>query len=166
LNCENVPKEKLEGTFVIYQGHHGDKGASLADVVLPGLAFTEKDATYVNTGGRVQRTNKAIHPLGEAKEDWKIITSLSHFLQKVGLLDSELYYSSLNDLRRKIALDKPHFYIIEDLPDYEQNIKKLKALNTVSFQKEDLMPSITNFYQTNVITRYSKLMQEATRSQK
>ena len=61
------------GTFVIYQGHHGDRAAARADVILPGAAYTEKDATYVNTEGRAQRAWLAVHAPGEAREDWRII---------------------------------------------------------------------------------------------
>ena len=63
--------------FVVYQGHHGDRGAEMADVVLPGSAYTEKTATYVNMEGRAQQTNAAITPPGLAREDWKIIRALS-----------------------------------------------------------------------------------------
>ena len=58
-------------------GHHGDQGAQIADVILPGAAYTEKDATYVNTEGRAQRTQMAVNPPGMAREDWKIIRALS-----------------------------------------------------------------------------------------
>ena len=58
-------------------GHHGDKGALMADVVLPGAAYTEKNATYVNTEGRAQQTQLAVTPPGMAREDWKIIRALS-----------------------------------------------------------------------------------------
>jgi NADH-quinone oxidoreductase subunit G len=60
-------------TFVIYQGHHGDRAAARADVILPGAAYTEKDATYLNTEGRPQRGRLAVHPPGEAREDWRIL---------------------------------------------------------------------------------------------
>ena len=69
--------ERLGKAFVVYQGHHGDAGAHRADVVLPGAAYTEKDGIYVNTEGRVQQAPAAIFPLGEAREDWKIIRALS-----------------------------------------------------------------------------------------
>jgi NADH-quinone oxidoreductase subunit G len=60
-------------TFVIYQGHHGDRAAARADVILPGAAYTEKDGTYVNTEGRAQRAWLSVHAPGEAREDWRII---------------------------------------------------------------------------------------------
>merc|ERR1719171_3325558 len=62
---------------VVYIGSHGDAGASIADIVLPGAAYTEKSATYVNTEGRAQQTTKSINPPGLAREDWKIIRALS-----------------------------------------------------------------------------------------
>ncbi len=69
----DLPKD----TFVVYQGSHGDRGAAMADVVLPGAAYTEKNATYVNTEGRAQQTRLAVTAPGMAREDWKIIRALS-----------------------------------------------------------------------------------------
>ena len=66
-----------ENCFVIYQGHHGDKGAEMADLILPGAAYTEKQATYVNMEGRAQQTIAALTPPGMARVDWKIIRALS-----------------------------------------------------------------------------------------
>ena len=58
-------------------GSHGDHGASMADVVLPGAAYTEKFATYVNTEGRAQITQVAVTAPGAAREDWKVVRALS-----------------------------------------------------------------------------------------
>lgn len=66
-------------------GHHGDKGAVMADVILPGAAYTEKQATYVNTEGRTQQTLQAVTPPGLAKEDWKIIRALSEVISYMEL---------------------------------------------------------------------------------
>jgi anaerobic selenocysteine-containing dehydrogenase len=66
-----------ENAFVVYQGHHGDKGAARADVVLPGAAYTEKSGLYVNFEGRVQQTRAAVPLAGDAREDWKIVRALS-----------------------------------------------------------------------------------------
>lgn len=103
LGADEIDTSKLENTFVIYQGHHGDKGAHVADVILPGAAYTEKYATYVNTEGRVQRTNLAVFPPGEAKEDWLIIKNLSQYL------DLSLPYDSLFDVRKKLDTIGPQF---------------------------------------------------------
>ena len=70
------------GTFVVYQGHHGDAGAQRADVILPGAAYTEKSGTYVNTEGRVQRGFMAVYPPGEAREDWTILRAFSAVVGK------------------------------------------------------------------------------------
>ena len=71
-----------DGTFVVYIGTHGDRGAHRADVILPGAAYTEKSGIYVNTEGRVQMANRAAFPPGEAREDWAIIRALSDVLGK------------------------------------------------------------------------------------
>ncbi len=71
-----------DGTFVVYIGTHGDRGAHRADVILPGAAYTEKQGLYVNTEGRVQMANRAAFPPGEAREDWAIIRALSDVLAR------------------------------------------------------------------------------------
>ena len=70
------------GAFVVYIGTHGDRGAARADVVLPGAAYPEKSATYVNTEGRVQMATRASFPPGDAREDWAILRALSDVLGK------------------------------------------------------------------------------------
>src|SRR3972149_1012184 len=66
LGADEIDMARLGGAFVVYQGHHGDAGAERADVVLPGAAYTEKNATYVNTEGRVQQARLAVFPPGDA----------------------------------------------------------------------------------------------------
>lgn len=74
LNADNVTPEAIpQNAFVVYQGHHGDAGAELADVCLPGAAYTEKGSTWVNTEGRAQHGRAAVPPPGASREDWKII---------------------------------------------------------------------------------------------
>ena len=86
---------RLGNAFVIYQGSHGDRGAHRADVILPGAAYTEKDAIYVNTEGRPQMTARAVFPPGDAREDWKIIRALS------GVLGQALPFNTVTELRAK-----------------------------------------------------------------
>jgi NADH dehydrogenase (ubiquinone) Fe-S protein 1 len=81
LGADEIAQSEIpKDAFVIYQGHHGDRGAQLADVVLPGAAYTEKSATYINTEGRVQVTRAATSLPGAARDDWKIIRATSEFL--------------------------------------------------------------------------------------
>ena len=96
LGADEIDPSDLGAAFVIYQGHHGDRGARRADVILPGAAYTEKDGTYVNTEGRVQLAHRAVFPPGEAREDWKILRALS------GGVGHPLPFDTLRELRRQM----------------------------------------------------------------
>jgi NADH-quinone oxidoreductase subunit G len=96
LGADEIDTSDLVRAFVIYQGHHGDRGARRADVVLPGAAYTEKDGTYVNTEGRVQLARRAVFPAGEAREDWTIVRALS------GAIGHPLPFDTLPELRRRM----------------------------------------------------------------
>ena len=96
LGADEIDTSDLGAAFVIYQGHHGDRGARHADVILPGAAYTEKDGTHVNTEGRVQLARRAVFPPGEAREDWKIVRALS------GALGRPLPFEELRGLRRRM----------------------------------------------------------------
>ena len=96
LGADELDFSKFKNTFVIYQGHHGDKAAHAADIILPGCAYTEKDATYVNLEGRVQRAYRAVHPPKEAKIDYQIIIELAEKLGK------SLEYKNLIQIREKM----------------------------------------------------------------
>ena len=97
LGADEIEPTDFGNAFVIYQGHHGDRGAHRADLILPGAAYTEKTATYVNTEGRAQVSRMAVFPPGEAREDWKIIRALSEAAGRT------LPFDSLGDLRRVMA---------------------------------------------------------------
>ena len=73
ISTKSIPSD----AFVVYQGHHGDHGASIADLILPGQTYTEKSATYINTEGRAQQTFAAVAGPSGTREDWKIIRALS-----------------------------------------------------------------------------------------
>jgi len=97
FDASAIPPE----TFVIYQGHHGDRAAARADVILPGAAYTEKDGTYVNTEGRAQRAWRAVYPPGEAREDWRIIRAMGEGL------GVRLPFDDLGALRDAMAMAAP-----------------------------------------------------------
>ena len=81
LNADEVdPASIPRSAFVVYQGHHGDVGAQLADVVLPAAAYTEKSTTWINTEGRAQLGRTAVPSPGAAREDWKIIRFVCFWL--------------------------------------------------------------------------------------
>jgi NADH-quinone oxidoreductase subunit G len=110
LNADGFdPARIAPGTIVIYQGHHGDAMAARADVILPGAAYTEKDATWVNTEGRAQRGRLAIFPPGEAKEDWRILRAYSEGVGKA------LPYDDTGAIRARLASVSPVFARVGDV---------------------------------------------------
>lgn len=98
ITREQLPADCL----VVYQGHHGDAGATIADIVLPGAAYTEKQGTYLNAEGRAQQTLPGATAPGMAREDWKIIRALSE------VVGHALPYDTLDDLRDHIGQIAPH----------------------------------------------------------
>jgi len=149
LDADDVPVDQIgKDTFVIYQGHHGDKAAARADVILPGAAYTEKNATYVNMEGRVQTARQAIFPPGDAREDWKILRALSDVLSK------PLAYNDLTAMRARLAEMNPAFAT----PDTPAAAKWEKFGKDGKAEKAPFAVAIENFYQTDSVTRASKTM--------
>jgi len=142
------------GAFVIYIGTHGDRGAGRADVLLPGAAYPEKSATYVNTEGRVQMATRASFPPGDAREDWAILRALSDVLWK------KLPYDSLAGLRQALYQAHPHFMRIGQIaPGDAADLQKLAALGGTA-NKTPFHLSVADFYFTNPIARCSAVMAE------
>lgn len=150
------------GAFVVYQGHHGDAGASKADVVLPGAAYTEKFGTYVNTEGRAQRATPAVAPHGQAREDWKIVRALSE------MCGSALPYDTLKEVRARLAEVAPHMAKTDDVePALWLNGATYAHVPAKSAKVDDAIPlasSVSNFYMTDAITRASATMAKCTKA--
>ncbi|WP_029014787.1 NADH-quinone oxidoreductase subunit NuoG [Niveispirillum irakense] len=152
LGADEIDGAKLGKAFVIYQGHHGDRGAHRADVILPGAAYTEKNATYVNTEGRVQHARFATFPLGEAREDWKILRALS------GELGQALGYDTLGQLRQRMAQANPVFATLDRLvPAVWGPFGQAGTVADAHFASP-----IENFYMTDPISRASQTMAQCT----
>ena len=146
--------EVKPGPFVVYIGSHGDRGAHRADVILPGAAYPEKSALYVNTEGRVQMAERAGFPPGDAREDWAILRALS------AVLDCTLPYDSLAQLRKAMAASHPHFMRLgEFAPGNAADIEKLAKLGGTP-DKKPFASSVGDFYLTNPIARASAVMAE------
>jgi len=141
--------------FVIYQGHHGDKGAERADVILPEAAYTEQDAIFVNMEGRPQYARAAISPLGLAKESWDIITRLAN------KLDLGMPFKNLADIRNMLAKENAVF----------ANIGTVIPTNFIGFKssvkllKRPLEDVLTNYYMTDPISRSSVTMAKCVQAQ-
>jgi NADH-quinone oxidoreductase subunit G len=144
---------------IIYIGTHGDRGAHRADIILPGAAYTEKDATWVNTEGRVQYGRRATFPKGDAKEDWTIIRALS------GVMGKTLPYDSLQQLRAKMIADHPTFGHVDYAPGATDagsfDVGAIGAAGLLS--SAPLKSAVSDFYLTNPIARASKTMAECSR---
>ncbi len=150
LGADEIDTSQLKDTFVIYQGSHGDVGASAADVILPAAAYTEKDAIWVNTEGRVQLGRRAVFPPGDAREDWTILRALSERLGKT------LPYNTLLELREKMVEAAPHFAEVDQIVAAEWGEFGAEgALTEAAF-----VNPITDFYLTNPISRSSRIMAE------
>lgn len=156
LGADEMDMALFGDAFIIYQGHHGDDGAARADVVLPGAAYTEKDATYVNTEGRVQLARRAVFPPGKAKEDWAIIRALSEKLEHT------LPFNSLDALRAQLYEEVPHMALVNEIVTGEWQSPKNKR-DRYLIDDARFEPLITNFYMTDPISRVSKTMAECTR---
>ena len=142
---------KKKDEFIIYQGSHGDKGAEIADIILPGSAYTEQSGHFTNLEGKIQKAYKASYPPGEAKEDWQIINDLAElmnnrklFNDKDELESSMLNYLNLKKEKNKSALTK----------EYDQSV----------FENENLVVNYKDYYFSNVIARSSKTMLDCNNS--
>ncbi|KAH6923608.1 hypothetical protein HPB50_003234 [Hyalomma asiaticum] len=138
-------------------GHHGDRGAELADAVLPGAAYTEKQATYVNTEGRAQQTLPAVTPPGLAREDWKVVRALS---EVVGM---PLPYDSLNEVRGRMNEVAPHLTCYGERQelltiDDDGNTKAGKVELSLQEPIRPQLLALRDFYMTDVISRASPTM--------
>ncbi len=152
LGADELDMNRLGDAFVVYQGHNGDAGAHRADVVLPGAAYTEKNATYVNTEGRPQQTRLALYPPGEAREDWKIIRALS------GVLGKPLAYNTLGELRARMAKVAPHFTATDEItPAAWGAFGAPGGVDAAAFESP-----VKNFYMTDPISRASATMAACT----
>ena len=147
LGADEMDFEPFADSLKVYIGHHGDKGAHAADIILPASAYTEKSGTYVNTEGRVQFADKAVFAPGDAREDWTILRALAD------ALGVTVGFDSFDQLRTAMVAEVPALGF-EGLADYGQKLPKLttKAEGRIAYPVKD-------FYLTNPIARSSPTMQ-------
>ena len=160
-----------DDAFIVYSGSHGDSGASMADIVLPTPCYTEKNATYVNTEGRVQRTRAAVGRLAEAREDWQIIRALSE------LTGRPLPYNSLQQCRERMEQLAPTFQHLNTVDHTQQQPAKQQqspqqqkgeadkqtshrstASPSSSSSRPELSGAVENYFFTDPISRSSATM--------
>ncbi len=144
-----------QDALVIYIGHHGDKAAGIADVVLPAPSFVEKDGTFVNLEGRPQRAHKAVDPLGEARVDWKIILDLAK------LTGIELGYNAIDEIRDKMC-ERNH--VFKKISTISPSVFEEKKLKKAFFEKDRFPETREDYYLTNSMCRNSVIMNKCSTS--
>ncbi|KAF9515841.1 hypothetical protein BS47DRAFT_1341448 [Hydnum rufescens UP504] len=159
INPESIPQD----AFVVYQGHHGDLGAQLADVCLPAAAYTEKSTTWINTEGRAQLGRTAVPPPGSSREDWKIVRAVSEVLGATLPYDDVLY---LRDRMWEISPTLVRYDVVEPTSSSISllGLKTLGSLPAAKTSNLAFTKPISNFYQTDVISRASVTMAQCTRA--
>jgi len=140
-------KFKKQNEFIIYQGSHGDKGAEIADIILPGAAYTEQNGYFTNLEGKLQKAYKASYPPEYAKEDWLIINELAEVMNHRKLFNDkdELESSMINQINLFIE---------------KNNSKQFSEIKGLDFKKEVLKINTEDYYYSNVVARASKTMFE------
>ncbi len=152
LGLDEIKPKSLEGSFVIYCGHHGDVNAQHADIILPTPAYTEKSSTFMNIEGRVIQTSRCHNPLGDAKEEWKIFRVLSD------LFDCEIKFNNLNDVRKKLVDENKNFLALLEV----NNSSKLPFSSKEIIKDQKFSYNIDNFYMNDSISRSSETMANCT----
>ena len=150
LGSDNLEFQKND-EFIVYQGSHGDRGAEIADLILPSATYTEQNGLYENLEGRIQECKKASYPIGEALEDWKIFNQI---IKKLGFKD---YKFNFDELRKEVLETAPNFLGINELP--KKSVIKTNNIET-SFFSEKIFVRELDYYYTNSISRSSKTMSE------
>ncbi|MDC1130721.1 NADH-quinone oxidoreductase subunit NuoG [Pelagibacteraceae bacterium] len=150
LGSDNLDFKK-DKEFIVYQGSHGDRGAEIADVILPSVAYTEQNGLYENLEGRVQECKKASYPIGESLEDWKIFNRI---IKKIGITEN---LTNFDQLRKEVLNTIPNFSEINKLPSLSEILNKNIQSNFIS---EDVTIRELDYYYTNCISRSSKTMSE------
>ena len=145
LGLDSINFEK-KNEFIIYQGSHGDKGAEMADIILPGATYTEQNGYFTNLEGKLQKAYKASYPPELAKEDWVIINELAESMNHRKLFNDkdELDSSLINQINLHIE---------------KNNSLTSSKVKELIFENE-LVKIDNDYYYSNVIARASKTMSE------
>ena len=151
LGSDNLDIKK-NNEFIVYQGSHGDRGAQIADIILPSAAYTEQNGLYENLEGRVQECKKASYPIGDALEDWKIFNLI---LKALGKNENLFNFGSL---RKEVFNLIPNFTELNELPSFKECEINNVAQNFIN--DEVLNIRTLDYYFTNAISRASKTMSE------
>ena len=149
FSSEHIADSAFKESFKVYFGHHGDEGAMSADIVLPTPLYTEKNGIFINIEGRPQEAKKCHNPIGEAKEEWKILKELSNQLS----LNFEI--NTFDELRQELSHTYPN---LVNLQEIIISVNQYKDLNDIYFERSACIYPIQNFYMSDIISKNSKTM--------
>jgi len=153
MGLDEINISTFENAFVVYLGHHGDVSASIADIILPTPAYTEKSSTYMNIEGRVIQTTKCHNPIGEAKEEWKIFRVLSDLFEK------NLNFNNLGELRNELTSTYGQFALLNEV----NSIGEITFAKNNKIENIKIKYNIENFYMNDSISRSSETMAKCTK---
>ena len=153
LGSDNLEINKTD-EFIVYQGSHGDRGAELADVILPSPAFTEQNGSYINIEGRIQECNKASYPAGSSKNDIEIFNLISKSLE------NKILFKNYSEIKKNLMDVISNFNNFGEIPKKSKTngMKKLFL-----FRDEKINIKKIDYYFTNAISRSSKAMSDCRR---
>ena len=149
FSSEHIADSAFKECFKVYFGHHGDEGAMSADIVLPTPLYTEKNGIFINIEGRPQEAKKCHNPIGEAKEEWKILKELSNQLS----LNFEI--NTFDELRQDLSHNYPNLVNFHEIII---SANKYEDQSDISFEKSSCIYPIQNFYMSDIISKNSKTM--------
>ena len=153
MGLDEINISTLDNAFVVYLGHHGDISASIADIILPTPAYTEKSSTYMNIEGRVIQTTKCHNPLGDAREEWKIFRVLSDIFKK------DLPFNNLGELRQELTNTFSQFALLNEV----NSNKEITFAKKSKIENIEIKYNIENFYMNDSISRSSETMAKCTK---
>lgn len=157
LGADDIQVDKIsKDAFVVYQGHHGDRSVYRANMILPGVAFSEKEGTYENAEGCTQQTIPAVPTVGDSRDDWKILRALSE------VSGVKLPYDTVNALRTRIRAVSPNLFRVDEREPASAWLRELKPEFNSKMSRRPFTNAIDNFYMTDSICRASKTMAQCT----
>ena len=149
FSSEHIADDAFQKSFKVYFGHHGDEGAMNADIVLPTPLYTEKNGIFINIEGRPQEAKKCHNPIGEAKEEWKILKELSNQLS----LNFEI--NSFDELRMELSKNYPS---LVNLHEVIHSVERYDDQSDIIFESSSCVYPIQNFYMSDIISKNSQTM--------
>jgi NADH-quinone oxidoreductase subunit G len=149
FSSEHIADAAFKESFKVYFGHHGDEGAMNADIVLPTPLYTEKNGIFMNIEGRPQEAKKCHNPIGEAKEEWKILKELSNQLS----LNFEI--NTFDELRAELSNNYPNLVNLNEIISSDE---KYEDQSSITFESNSCIYPIHNFYMSDIISKNSKTM--------